>query len=87
MVYYDTGIITDAQMLEVDDLGPADEQLLDLLRKGRVTAPFAADETGYSLQYCRDRLGRLAEHGNVNKVYKGLYELVDDPREPEHKTE
>jgi hypothetical protein len=66
-------------MLDVDDLGPADEELVKLLREGRVTAPYAADETGYSLQYVRDRLGRLVEHGNVRKVYEGLYELVDDP--------
>jgi hypothetical protein len=45
-----------------------------------VTAPYAADETDYSLQYVRDRLGRLVEHGNARKVYEGLYELVDDPR-------
>lgn len=70
-------------MLDADDLGPADEKLLDLLQDGRVTAPFAADETGYSLQYVRDRLGRLVEHGNASKVYEGLYELVDDPRTDE----
>jgi len=68
-------------MLDKDDLSPADDKLLDLLREGRVTAPFAADETGYSLQYIRDRFGRLVEHGNARKVYDGLYELVEDPRE------
>jgi len=68
-------------MLQPDDLGPADEALLELLTHGRVIAPYAADETGYSLQYVRDRLRRLVEHGNVEKVYEGLYELVDDPRE------
>ncbi|RZH68995.1 MarR family transcriptional regulator [Natrinema altunense] len=67
-------------MLEEDDLGPADEKLLDMLNEGRVTAPFVADETGYSLQYVRDRLGRLVEHGNARKVYEGLYELEADPR-------
>ena len=70
-------------MLDEDDLGPADEKLLDMLNEGRVTAPFVAEETGYSLQYVRDRLGRLVEHGNARKVYEGLYELVDDPREEE----
>lgn len=70
-------------MLDADDLGPADEKLLDLLREGRVTAPYAADETGYSLQYVRDVLGRLVEHGHARKVYQGLYEFVDDPREEE----
>lgn len=66
-------------MLDADDLGPADESLLELLQDGRVTAPFAAAETGYSLQYVRDRLTRLVEHGHVDKIHEGLYELVDDP--------
>lgn len=58
-----------------------DEMIVELLQEGRVTAPFAADETGYSLQYVRERLDRLVEHGNAYKVYEGLYELVEDPRE------
>jgi len=69
--------------LDDDDLGPADEALLDMLGDGRVTAPYAADETGYSLQYVRDRLGRLVDHDTATKVYEGLYELVDDPRTEE----
>lgn len=68
-------------MLDADDLGPADRALLDMLAEGRITAPYAADETGYATQYVRDRLRRLVEHGNARKVYEGLYELVDDPRE------
>lgn len=68
-------------MLDADDLAPADEELLNMLREGRITAPFGAEETGYSLQYVRDRLGRMVEHGNAKKVYDGLYELVKDPRE------
>jgi hypothetical protein len=67
-------------MLEKDDLAPADEELLDLLQDGRITAPFASNETEYSLQYVRDRLSRLVEHGNVHKIYEGLYELDSDPR-------
>jgi hypothetical protein len=67
-------------MLEEDDLGPADKALLDLLNEGRITAPYAAEEADYSLQYVRDRLNRLVEHGNAKKIYEGLYELVDDPR-------
>jgi hypothetical protein len=67
-------------MLNSEDLAPADHELLNLLQQGRITAPYAADETGYSLQYVRDRLSRFVEHGNVKKVYEGLYELVEDPR-------
>ena len=69
-------------MLEEDDLGPADRALLDLLNEGRITAPYAAQEADYSTQYVRDCLGRLVEHGNARKVYQGLYELVEDPRQP-----
>lgn len=67
-------------MLDEDDLGPADEAILEMLQDGRVTAPYVAEETGYSLQYVRDRLSRLVEHGNARKVYEGLYELIEDPR-------
>lgn len=67
-------------MLNEDNLGPADEAILEMLQDGRVTAPYVAEETGYSLQYVRDRLSRLVEHGNARKVYEGLYELVEDPR-------
>lgn len=70
-------------MLDEDDLGPADRALLELLREGRITAPYAQEETGYSLQYIRDRLNRLVEHGNAVKVHEGLYELVDDPQDEE----
>jgi hypothetical protein len=68
-------------MLEPDDLSPTDEKILEMLRDGRVTAPFVAEEKDISLQYARDRLGRMVEHGNARKVYEGLYELVEDPRE------
>jgi hypothetical protein len=74
-------------MLDEDDLGPADKAMLELLREGRVTAPFAAEETGYSLQYTRDTLGRLVDHNHVEKVYEGLYELQDDPSENQQNTE
>lgn len=66
-------------MLDADDLAPADEAILSLLREGRITAPYAAERTDYSLQYIRDRLGRMVEHGNALKVTEGLYELDVDP--------
>ena len=72
-------------MLDNDDLGPADKALLDLLNEGRITAPYASKETGYKLQYVRDRLSRFVEHGHVKKLYEGLYELVNDPRKDENK--
>ncbi len=64
-----------------DDLSPAQSEALEMLREGRVTAPFVAEQTGYSLQYVREQLTDLLKHGHVEKVHDGLYELVDDPRE------
>lgn len=85
-MYYASKGRTDLKkvMLDNDDLGPADKALLDLLNEGRITAPYAAEETGYNLQYVRDRLGRFVEHGHVKKLYEGLYELVNDPRKSEN---
>jgi len=68
-------------VLSDEQLTPADEEILDYLREGRVTAPYVAAETDLAAEYVRSRLRRLAEHGYVTKVHRGLYELVEDPRE------
>jgi predicted HTH transcriptional regulator len=60
---------------------PAEELVLDILKEGRVTAPYIAKETGYSNAYARDILNDLVKHDHVEKVHKGLYELLDDPRD------
>jgi len=67
-------------MLDAEDLAPVDKAALDMLHNGRVTAPFVGEETDYNVQYVRDRLTRMVEHGNARKAYEGLYELVEDPR-------
>ncbi|MFC6975838.1 MarR family transcriptional regulator [Halomicroarcula sp. GCM10025709] len=72
---------TSGMALTDDDLSPAQSEALEMLREGRVTAPFVAEQTGYSLQYVREQLTDLLKHGHVEKVHDGLYELVDDPRE------
>lgn len=72
-------ITVSVQVLTEDQLTDTDEQLLELLREGRVTAPFAADAIDASQEYVRSRLKRLVEHGHARKVYTGLYELTDDP--------
>ena len=68
-------------MLDPNDLAPVDEAILNLLHEGRITAPYASEETDYSKQYVRERLRRLVEHDVIRKVHKGLYELNSDPRE------
>jgi len=65
--------------LDAEDLSPAQDAALEMLREGRVTAPFVAEETGYSLQYVREQLTDLLKHGHVEKIHDGLYELVDEP--------
>lgn len=71
----------DRPVLSPDQLTPADEQILDMLRDGRVTAPYVAEERDLALEYVRSRLKRFVEHEHVRKVHSGLYELVEDPRE------
>lgn len=66
-------------MIDPEDLTETDGEILAMLREGRVTAPFVADETGKSLEYVRSRLIRLKDHNHVKRVYDGLYELTDDP--------
>jgi uncharacterized membrane protein len=62
------------------DLNPTDQAILTHLREGRCTPNYIASETGYSRGNITSRLKRLSEHGHVEKVHKGLYELVEDPK-------
>lgn len=68
-------------MLNPDDLNDTDEALLDLLAEGRVTPRYARLELDISREYVSQRLRRLEEHGHVEKVDRGLYGLLSDPRE------
>lgn len=61
------------------DLNPTDRAILEMLRKGRCTPSYVAEEHDYSRQNVTNRLNRLVEHGYVRRVHTGLYELVDDP--------
>jgi len=69
-----------------DDLNPTDRAALELLREGRCTAAYIADEAGYSAGNVRTRLKRLLEHGHVERIHDGLYELTNDP-EKDHERE
>jgi DNA-binding Lrp family transcriptional regulator len=73
--------VTNQTVITAADLNATDEALLDQLQEGRVTPIYAAEEIGRSREYTSDRIKRLHEHGHVRKLSKGLYELVDDPRE------
>jgi DNA-binding transcriptional ArsR family regulator len=66
-------------VLDADSLNPTDRAVLTMLREGRCTAGYIAAETGYTRGNVRNRLVRLMEHGHVERVHEGLYELVSDP--------
>lgn len=55
--------------------------ILDVLREGRVTPALASEQTGLGRSYVSQRLIRLEEHNHVRELARGLYELVDDPRD------
>ena len=73
--------VKNAVVLTPDKLNSTDERLLDVLEDGRVTPQYAADQLDVSRTYASERLKRLVEHGHVEKLAPGLYELVDDPRQ------
>lgn len=66
------------QMVDLH-LNAADRAVLEELRLGRNVPANIADSTGYSKQYIRERISRLEEHGVVENIGRGVYELVDDP--------
>lgn len=65
------------------ELNPTDEAILQRLEEGRGSPTYIAEKEGYSRQNITNRLGRLVEHGFVDKLAPGLYELVEDPRNEE----
>ena len=69
-----------AAVLDEDELNETDRRILDELNEGRVTPQYLADKLDISRQYASTRLKRFLEHGVVEKIASGLYELSDDPR-------
>ena len=62
-------------------LNDTDLQLLECLAEGRNVPANIADELDFSRQYIQQRLKRLEEHGYVQNIGRGVYELVSDPRD------
>jgi len=62
-------------IMDADDMRDADWEIVAVLRGGRANAPFIAEQTGYSAQYIRERLGRLKQDDIVEQLGHGLYEL------------
>jgi len=61
--------------MDADDMRDADWEIVAVLRAGRANAPYIAEQTGYSAQYIRERLGRLKQDDIVEPLGHGLYEL------------
>lgn len=72
------------ETMGVEDLKPSDEKILDVLREYRMGTPSAISEwTGVSDSHVHNRLDVLMAFGYVEKVHRGLYEFVSDPRDSE----
>jgi len=69
-------------MLEPRQLNGTDRAILThLVEQGRATPSWIAEETEVQPAYVSQRLKRLKEHGHVEQPHRGLWDLVDDPRE------
>lgn len=58
-----------------------DEKVLEVLKGGRSNPLYIREESGLAKQRVNESLDRLRSAGWVRKVTRGLYELVDDPRD------
>lgn len=69
--------------LEPRQVNDADREILAFLTDEgkRATPKYVAEETDLDRSYVSQRLKRLCEHGHLERPYRGLYELVDDPRD------
>ena len=67
------------RMKNGDDLDELHRAIIVQLREGRCTPSYLSELTGESRQLVSQRLRDLVMAGYVEKVHKGLYELVDDP--------
>jgi len=71
-------------MLETRQLNETDEEILAFMdNHGRVTPSWVAEETDNPRAYVSQRLKRLKEHNHVEQPHRGLWDLVDDPRDTE----
>jgi len=67
-----------SSIMDAEDMRDADWAIIRVLRGGRANAPFIAEETGYSAQYVRERLGRLKQDSIVTQLGHGLYAVNPD---------
>ena len=68
-------------VISPEDLSDTDNRILEQLQEGRVTPQYLADQLDISRPYASDKLRRFVEHGHVERLASGLYELKNDPRD------
>ena len=62
-------------------LSDTDKAVLKILEEGRNIPSNIANRLGFSRQYVQRRLQRLEEHGYLQNIGGGVYEICDDPRD------
>jgi DNA-binding Lrp family transcriptional regulator len=62
-------------------LNDTDRAVLEILDEGRNAPSNIADRLDFTRQYVQQRLRRLEEHGHVQNIGSGVYEIIDDPRD------
>lgn len=60
------------------ELRTVDREIIEMLEDGRCTRRHLADTLGYTGEYVYQRVTRLMEHGIVEKIHDGFYELATD---------
>lgn len=60
-----------------------DRRILDVLHEGRNIPSNIADELGVTRQYIQQRLQVLEAGDHVENVGRGVYGVIDDPRDSE----
>lgn len=72
--------------LDAEQLNSTDVGILELLHEGRGSPRYIAEVLGKQQPYINQRLKRLLEHGHVERIDRGLYELSTPPEEAENGT-
>ena len=62
-------------------LNETDKKVIGELDEGRNVPANIAEQLDLSRQYVQQRLRRLEEHGHVQNIGRGVYEMIDDPRD------
>jgi DNA-binding Lrp family transcriptional regulator len=60
------------------DLRDIDERILDLLREGRCTRRYLAEQLGVTGEYVYQRVDLLRRLGLIEVIHDGFYRLADD---------